>query len=98
MHGVSRRNTSSAKRSDTLPAPSGEEQSVDNPANYDLKPDSEREAPLGTPEISNELAEGLARDRAPEPSGSAESSPPADELLSRAIGMIRDALAKEPHD
>jgi hypothetical protein len=98
MHGVSRRNTSSAKRSDALPAPSGLEQSVENPAKYDLKPDNECEAPLGSPEISNELAEGLASDRAPEPSGSAESSPPADELLSRAIGMIRDALAKEPHD
>jgi hypothetical protein len=94
-----RRNKPSAKRSDVPPASPEPEQPVDNPASdAQLRSDSERETDISSSEIpDHELAEPLALgpETVPEPSESTSSSTPGDELLSRAIGMIRDALAKE---
>jgi hypothetical protein len=96
------RKRASVKRSDTLPGTSKLEQSVDNPApnaRLAFQTDGESEADVSSSEISDqELAQPLGGDRDPasEPSDSTTPAPPADEVVSRAIGMIRDALAKEP--
>jgi hypothetical protein len=93
------RKRASVKRSDTVPESSELEHSVENGApntRLALQTDGERETDVSSSEISDqELAEPLGgdRDSAPETSDSATSPP--NELLSRAIGMIRDALAKE---
>ena len=101
-HGANRpRTRASAKRSDALPASPKPEQPVDNPApdaRSEFQSDNEGETDLSSSEVSDqELTEplGPGGDAVPEPPESTSSSPPANELLSRAIGMIRDALAKE---
>jgi hypothetical protein len=100
LGGNHHRKRAGVKRSDTPPASSELEQSVDNPApdaRLALQTEGEREADVSSAAISDqEVAAPLEgdRDSALEPSDSATSPP--NELLNRAIGMIRDALAKEP--
>lgn len=95
------RKRATATRSEPLPASSELEQSVDQRSpNAPLasQSDGEQEIDVSSSEISNrEVAQPLGDDRAsaPEPSDAATSSLPPNELLSRAIGMIRDALVKE---